>query len=170
MKGLWTAMSLLLACTPASELVRTDSEPPGPNCSHGGVAVHEGVDDDGDGTLGSDEINETNYVCNGASASPALVAITAEPSGVNCVNGGSVVRTGTDANANGQLDDEEIKQTVYLCDGLDGSSQLVSTLPEPPGTNCTMGGLAVLVGTDTDRDGVLDADEVTSTSYVCDGA
>jgi hypothetical protein len=170
MKASRLLLCLLLACTPASELVRTDPEPPGPNCSNGGTAIHEGVDDDGDGVLDDAEIEGTNYVCNGAPGRAALVVISDEAPGMNCANAGSAVRSGLDVNANGLLDDEEVKQTIYVCNGVDGSSQLVTTVPEPAGVNCTMGGIAILVGTDTDHDGILDADEVTSTSYVCDGA
>lgn len=170
MKASRLLLCFLLACTPASELVRTVSEPPGPNCSDGGVAIHEGADDDGDGILDDAEIEGTNYVCNGAPGRAALVAISDEPPGANCANGGSAVRSGLDVNANGVLDDAEVTQTIYVCNGVDGRSQLVTTVPEPAGVNCTMGGIAILVGTDTDHDGMLDDNEVTSTSYVCDGA
>jgi hypothetical protein len=170
MKAWRLALCLLLACAPASELVRSDPEPQGPNCANGGTAIHEGVDDDGDGLLDDDEIDATTYVCNGTPGTAALVVISAEAPGVNCTNGGSAVRTGTDVNANSVLDDDEVQQTIYVCNGVDGSSQLVTTVQEPAGVNCTMGGIAILVGTDTDHDGMLDANEVTSTSYVCDGA
>jgi hypothetical protein len=41
--------------------------------------------------------------------------------------------------------------------------------PEPAGANCPAGGTAVRVGSDLDRDGVLDDDEVAHTDYVCAG-
>ncbi|WP_437498461.1 DUF7151 family protein [Sorangium sp. So ce1099] len=44
-------------------LVRIDEEPAGPNCVAGGAAVHAGLDDDGDGALGDDEIDHTDHVC-----------------------------------------------------------------------------------------------------------
>ncbi|HEV7557911.1 MAG TPA: hypothetical protein VGO00_20735 [Kofleriaceae bacterium] len=47
-------------------LVRVDGEPPGVNCPNGGVAVHTGLDHDGDGYLDDDEITSTQYVCNGS--------------------------------------------------------------------------------------------------------
>lgn len=53
--------------------------------------------------------------------------------------------------------------------GGDGHNALTSTAVEPPGANCADGGIAIQVGIDTNDNGVLDASEVTSTSYVCDG-
>jgi hypothetical protein len=47
-------------------LVDTTTEPPGANCATGGIKVESGLDDDRDGTLDPGEIDETTYVCNGA--------------------------------------------------------------------------------------------------------
>jgi OmcA/MtrC family decaheme c-type cytochrome len=55
-------------------------------------------------------------------------------------------------------------------DGSNGLSSLTSTSTEAPGTNCANGGQKIEVGEDTNRNGVLDPSEVTSTSYVCNGA
>ena len=41
---------------------------------------------------------------------------------------------------------------------------------EASGTNCTSGGKQVNVGLDVNLSGVLDPAEITSTSYVCNGA
>ena len=54
-------------------------------------------------------------------------------------------------------------------DGNDGKNALATTTPEPAGANCEFGGVRVQVGIDTNADGTLDAAEVTSTSYICDG-
>lgn len=53
--------------------------------------------------------------------------------------------------------------------GDPGSNTLVATGDEPPGANCANGGIKVEVGVDRDDDGVLDANEVTGTSYACNG-
>jgi hypothetical protein len=50
------------------------------------------------------------------------------------------------------------------------SESLVASLAEPPGANCAEGGQAIESGLDTNGNGVLDASEVTHTSYVCAGA
>jgi hypothetical protein len=54
--------------------------------------------------------------------------------------------------------------------GESGKSTLVRLDPEPAGKNCTYGGTAIKTGVDTNGDGVLEDNEVTSTSYVCAGA
>lgn len=54
-------------------------------------------------------------------------------------------------------------------EGADGTSSLTRVAPEPPSANCGMGGQAVHVGVDANRDGVLGDDEVENTVYVCNG-
>ena len=44
-------------------LTRRDPEPAGSRCTRGGVAVHAGLDRNGDGKLDDSEIDETEYVC-----------------------------------------------------------------------------------------------------------
>ncbi len=46
-------------------LVNISDEVAGSNCSNGGIKIESGIDDDGDGTLGTDEIDITRYICNG---------------------------------------------------------------------------------------------------------
>ncbi|MEM9489588.1 MAG: hypothetical protein AAGC55_10615, partial [Myxococcota bacterium] len=53
--------------------------------------------------------------------------------------------------------------------GSDGLGALVDTSPEPAGDNCPLGGTAIVSGIDTDRDGQLDDDEITSEAFVCTG-
>lgn len=50
---------------------------------------------------------------------------------------------------------------------IDGHDELVATVAEPPGPHCAAGGTAIEVGIDANDDGVLDASEIASTSYVC---
>jgi hypothetical protein len=56
--------------------------------------------------------------------------------------------------------------------GLSGASGLTALFvvsQELPGTNCTTGGSRVSAGFDANRDNVLDASEVSSASFVCNG-
>ncbi len=46
----------------------------------------------------------------------------------------------------------------------------MSASPEPAGSNCGTGGIKLSFGPDTNGNAVLDAAEITSTSYVCNGA
>jgi hypothetical protein len=47
---------------------------------------------------------------------------------------------------------------------------LVRERPEPPGSNCGYGGVAISTGLDKNGDGTLENDEVSATVYVCNGA
>ena len=161
-----------------SQLVDIGVEPPGANCAAGGTAVSIGFDRNGDGVLQPDEVESVNYVCDGSDGdngmdgddgTQVLVETQPEPAGANCANGGVAILSGLDADEDGVLDPDEVQRTVYACTGDTGAATLVATRDEPIGTNCELGGTAILVGTDDDDDGVLDPEEVTSTSFVCNG-
>lgn len=47
---------------------------------------------------------------------------------------------------------------------------LVRVDPEPAGTNCTAGGVAIHTGSDANDDGSLEDSEIASTQYVCNGS
>jgi hypothetical protein len=51
-----------------TSLVLATVESAGINCVNGGIRLDIGVDDNADGTLSSDEIDQTQYVCNGENA------------------------------------------------------------------------------------------------------
>jgi hypothetical protein len=87
--------------------------------------------------------------------------------GATCAAGGNAVLVGHDRNANGVLDDREIESTTNVC-REDGPDTLVRVDPEPAGAHCASGGSAVHTGVDRNRDGVLENDEITSTTYACD--
>jgi hypothetical protein len=52
-------------------------------------------------------------------------------------------------------------------DGAPGA--LLDFTDEPAGSNCPVGGTRIDAGRDDDGDGQLDADEVDTTTFVCDG-
>ena len=54
-------------------------------------------------------------------------------------------------------------------DGLDGMSVMVTVVDEPSGDNCPSGGSKVSFGYDTNENGVLDATEVTTSTFICNG-
>jgi hypothetical protein len=94
----------------------------------------------------------------------------------NCPGGGLGIYAGSDANANGVLDASEVLKGVPVCNPLSsagkpaGLATLVMIASEPTGTlHCAAGGLKVLSGPDANRNGVLDADEVVFTEYLCNG-
>lgn len=152
---------------------------PAQNCPNGGISVDTGIDVNSNGVLDLSEVAETQYVCDGAAGTSgvnALVATTAEAAGVNCTNGGNKVNVGPDTNLNGVLDALEITSSVYVCNGLNGSdganglNTLTSIISEAAGANCATAGLKLTSGPDADSNGVLSPLEVTTTSYICNGA
>jgi hypothetical protein len=63
----------------------------------------------------------------GADGNDNLSIVTAEPLGLNCANGGNKVEVGVDDNNDGTLQPLEIDFTYYVCDGLDGASNVSDT-------------------------------------------
>jgi len=63
----------------------------------------------------------------------------------------------------------EGKQGEQGGQGVQGLTSLVNLTDELPGANCAVGGKRVDTGIDSNADGILDADEVTDTAYVCNG-
>jgi MYXO-CTERM domain-containing protein len=153
-----------------STLISIQDEPAGDNCPNGGKMIEVGVDDNGDGTLDAGEVDETTYVCDGADGDSALVSTTDEPAGDNCENGGTRIDVGIDDNDNGTLDTDEVDQTTYVCNGTDGTSQLLRITDEQAGTNCEKGGVKIESGVDANGNGTLEDSEVNeaATQYMCD--
>ncbi len=153
----------------AATLVFVTEEAAGANCADGGQRIDAGVDDDADGVLDAEEIDETTYVCNGGGGLGSLIAVTDEAAGTNCADGGQRIDAGVDDDADGVLDAEEIDETTYVCNGGDGLGSLIAVTEEEPGSNCVAGGQRIDAGVDDDADGVLDAEEIDETVYVCHG-
>lgn len=145
-------------------------EPAGVNCSNGGYKLNTGLDLNNNNILDPSEILNSQYVCNGQPGNNSLVALVKEPVGTNCPNGGYKVNSGTDANKNGVLDPAEIQSSTFICNGNDGFNSLISVKAEPAGQNCTYGGYTFNTGTDVNKNGVLDANEITGTAYVCNNS
>ena len=163
----------------AQSLVAVTPETAGLNCATGGQRIDYGIDDNNDGTLDAGEIDGTTYVCNGADGTngqnglQSLLAVTPEPAGTNCADGGQRIDYGIDDNSNGTLEAGEIDGTAYACDGATGATglqSLVTTTPEPAGANCADGGQRIDYGIDDNSNGTLEAGEVDGTAYTCNGA
>lgn len=92
----------------------------------------------GDGSNGKDGVN-------GAPGTSMLVRTVAEPAGANCSAGGQKLELGADVNGNGQLDDGEVQQTRYVCNGIP-SKVAVRAVPIAAGDGrCGNGGYALLI-------------------------
>ena len=123
------------------------------------------------GCSGTDGTNGTNGADGLNIAESALVKITVEASGTNCLNGGQLIEVGNDANANGVLDIEEISTSEYICNGTDGTDgtgggaiALIALSDEPLGVNCEFGGQRIDAGLDDNANTVLDEVEIDNTS------
>jgi hypothetical protein len=104
-----------------------------------------------------------------------------------CTYGGIAVDTGLDRNGNGQLDSTEISNTQYVCNGSPGAtgangqpglpgargaagfSALTKMVVEAAGANCPSGGTRIDAGQDVNANNILDTDELSSSSFVCNG-
>ena len=160
-------------------------------CVNGGISVDAGIDTNSNGALDPSEVMSTQYVCNGANGtngSITLVSLVSEPAGTNCTYGGKKVSAGLDSDSNGILDNAEIASSDYICNGADGTdgaggpsgidgsdgtnglNSLSVIETEASGTNCAAGGLKVTSGLDKNADNILEFGEVTTTTYVCNGA
>lgn len=104
-----------------SSLVKIDIEPIGDNCTYGGYKIMSGLDINENNVLDGDEIQTTNYLCHGSDGTNglnSLIRIDVEPRGDNCVEGGYRVNSGIDINRNNLLDDNEVDQVSYICNGF----------------------------------------------------
>lgn len=133
--------------------VLISAEAPGARCRAGGFRIDAGPDANANGTLDPNEVTTTGHVCNGRNGA----------NGTNGTDGSSGVdgEDGTDGTNGSDGEDGT--------DGSDGLSTLLSIVAEPAGAHCTNGGSAVHAGVDDNANGVLDAGEVDSTSYICAG-
>lgn len=96
-----------------NSIVHLTTELPGANCKNGGVRIESGLDANRDEQLASEEVNQVQYVCNGANGS--VTTISSEPVGSSCPYGGFKISTGIDSNFNQNLDVTEINSTQYIC-------------------------------------------------------
>ncbi len=145
------------------------------DCPYGGVRIDIGYDSDQSGTLETEEVSETRYVCDGEpglSDTPPLVAVTQVTSGGDCVYGGQRIDVGLDWNQDGEVNPAEITSTEYICvlqPGYAGLQPIVHFTEEPAGIACAFGGQRMDVGLDQDADGILDDDEIVATYFLCNG-
>lgn len=167
-----------------STQIKVSAEATGTDCAAGGQKIEIGVDDNTNGTLDDNEVDQTVYVCNGtngtngsngADGKNAQLSVTAEPAGANCPAGGQRIQVGLDDNANGTLEPGEVDATAYVCNGIGpqgdaGKTSLIEQTAEPAGTNCEFGGTRIASGVDDNNDGTLESAEVDVTTYVCNSA
>jgi sulfatase modifying factor 1 len=168
-------------------------------CPTGGVRLETGVDADGNGALDDDEVREVSYLCNGYEGSLGAVGATGStgatgatgpaasgPQGTTGPAGatGATGATGP-TGANGSAVPGPTGATgpvgptgatgatggsVAGATGANGATTLTSSSTVAPGATCPLGGILVQAGIDSNRNGVLDPGEVTTSRIVCNGA
>ena len=98
----------------------------------------------------------------GSDGNNALVFVSPEIAGTHCPYAGQKIETGLDTNVNGTLDESEITNTSYICNGANGAAvhdALVFTSTAEPGNCNGLGGVKVQTTIDFDDDS--DASSVT---------
>jgi hypothetical protein len=102
----------------------------------------------------------------------SLIDLIIEPIGNNCSSGGYKIISGIDLNNNNTLDESEIQNTEYVCNGDDGGNgvnSLLNVILEDAGDNCSSGGYKIISGIDLNNNNTLDENEIQNTEYVCNG-
>jgi hypothetical protein len=140
-------------------LLSATAEPAGANCANGGYRIDVGSDSNNNAVLDVAEIISTQYVCHGING-------TNGTNGTNGANGAAGINGANGANGtNGVAGANGTNGT----NGADGLTSLMAIVPESAGANCKYGGSKITSGLDTNRNSALDGNEVTITSYTCNG-
>ena len=79
---------------------------------------------------------------NGADGYDTLISAVDEPAGGNCANGGKKFLSGTDTDRNGVLDESEVRNSYYICNG----ENAVEASESASSSGCTI----TTIGSDTD--------------------
>ena len=151
--------------------------PPGTNGTDG----NDGIDGS-HGTDGTDGQNGTDGQ-DGTDGKHAMISTFDVLPGINCENGGIGLLVGIDENGNGMLTTNEVQETTFICNGVDGSQDAasgssssgllsaVATLGHSDG--CPAGGKVMMFGIDngdnggTASNGVLESGEIDEQTTYC---
>lgn len=147
-------------------LVVVADELPGVNCTQGGSQVRAGIDANHDQVLTTSEVTSSNFICHGANGLEGASGA----SGANGTNGtnGAMGASGTNGatGATGATGSDGVNGAI----GASGFKFLVAIVTELPGIHCLTGGVVAQSGVDSNSNNALDTLEVTSTTYICNGA
>lgn len=150
---------------------------PGTNGTDGADGI-DGID----GTNGTDGQNGIDGQ-NGTHGKNAMISTFDVLSGIHCENGGIGILVGIDENGNGMLTSNEVQETKFVCNGVDGSQDTtsgnsssgllsaVATLGHSDG--CPAGGKVMMFGLDNGENGgianngLLESGEIDEQTTYC---
>jgi len=105
-----------------STLIATSPEPEGVNCPNSGTKIDAGLDVNGNGALDSEEIDSTDYICDGGSSiNNMLTSIVQTDDSLECTAGSKTIAHGLDNGddsgipANGIMETGEIDTRITEC-------------------------------------------------------
>ncbi len=121
----------------------------------------------------------------GNDATEVLVRTEGREADHICTEGGADIFIGNDSNRNGILEEDEVTSTTRLCHGKEGlsgpqgatgpngipgfDSLVNTTIIDYGNESCMYGGLLISVGLDLNDNDTLDAEEITSSEFICNG-
>jgi hypothetical protein len=166
------AVIILLSCQGEdgqpglNSLIGVAEEGPGIHCENGGFKLQSGLDKNRNGALNPDEVETTNFVCNGSTGpagsngtngangsngAPYICDMIPESVNDDCPNGGLRVIAGLDLNGDGQLTGNEVASTQYLCNGTDGKNgngmpDLLTRIEIPAANATTSSATPMIIG------------------------
>ena len=149
------------AIFPNNTLTKTTTFPFSAQCRYGGTKIESGVDTNRNGVLDASEVTSTQIICNGTS-DIQLKSISS--TNTNYPNGGAqLMMFMPGPGGGGSADTVEVDGAVFP------NNTLTKTTAIPFSAQCRYGGTKIESGVDINRNGVLDANEVTSTQIICNG-
>jgi len=95
----------------------------GNTCPTGGVKIETGLDANRNGMLDPSEVTNSENLCNGGTGvngHNSLIRTSTISSNGICQSGGLQIQSGIDVNDNGVLEDSEVSQTQFVCNGVNG--------------------------------------------------
>ncbi|MCP4276902.1 MAG: hypothetical protein GY779_11195 [Gammaproteobacteria bacterium] len=128
------------------------------DCPYGGILVETGIDENGNGLLDDGEVDSAEKVCNGAAGADgntALVSVSDEPAGANCIVDGLRIDAGLDLDNDGLLDISEITATEYMCGIIGGNEAPQFTSGSDFSVQENNAAVATISATDPQSDNVI---------------
>ena len=180
-------------------LVRTEGRDADHICSEGGADIFIGNDSNKNGILDESEVTSTTRICHGqeglsgpqgatgpngfSGVSSMIETQEIEYGNMTCNYGGLLIQSGLDNNSNDILEQEEITDQEFLCDGSIGSDGIngvngtqgapaLVKKSNPPAYLCSNGvilefGVDDGIGQAVAMDGILQPEEVRENLKIC---